>query len=446
MKINRNYFLFIYIFQLGIYIKCENNLLINFKKVNNSIFPQCLIENEIYANFNFGTPYQELPVFLKFNQYLSIITNKNIGGLYNSNKSSSIKFYNKKDTVFNYNTDLIYGKIAKENIEFNFRSNFLSDNGFKKDNFNNYSFIFCDNIENKNNKEINKNKNIFGLQLKKINTIRDENFLNQLYNNNIIDSFSIFIDYNKLEIIVGIKNLKYFDYITYKNPLNQFNIYFDIVKYKSKTEHILNDFGVEVTLDLDFNGICSPKYFYKIVNKYFFNEYILKGICSINNIENNKDLIYIKCQNKKLDYEKFPNISFYNENLNKTFELNAEDLFVEYNDTIFFLIYSNSYSTKWTFGYPFLKKYKLLIDPEKKIIGFPNKNFVIEKDTKKIKNIIIFVLIIIIIILFMLLVKTFKKINKLIKKRKKMQANELEENYNYFSSSSNDNGNDYHKI
>ena len=73
------YLFFIIIFELGIYIKCERLLYIKFIKTNISTFPQCLTENEIYTNFNFGTPYQKIPVFIKFNQYLSIISNKNIG-------------------------------------------------------------------------------------------------------------------------------------------------------------------------------------------------------------------------------------------------------------------------------------------------------------------------------------------------------------------------------
>ena len=407
------------------------------------MFPQCLTENEIYTNLNFGTPYQKIPVFLKFNQYLSIISNENIGGFYNYDKSNSIEFYYQKETVFIYKTDLVYGKIAKENIQLNFRENFYSNDGFKKDNFNNFTFVFCNNIENEKNKELYRKKNIIGLQLREINTIRDENFLNQLYENNIIHSYTMFLNYNKSEIIIGLTNLKYFDYISYKNPFNQFNIIFDTVKYQSKKDSILSDFGVEVILDFDFNGIYSPKSFYKIVNKFYFNEYILKGICSINNYELKPEIMYIKCQSE-LDYQNFPNISFYSKSLNKTFELNAEDLFIKYNDTLYFLIYSKTYSTEWIFGYPFLKKYNILIDPEKKIIGFPNKNFVIENETESKKDILIFILIIIIIILSNLLVKAFNKINKLIKKRRKKNAKELEDNYNYFSSSSNDDY--YHKI
>ena len=438
------YLFFIIIFELGIYIKCERLLYIKFIKTNISTFPQCLTENEIYTNFNFGTPYQKIPVFFKFNQYLSIISNKNIGGFYNFEKSKSIKFYNKEETTFIYNTDLIYGKIAKENIELKFRENFYSNDGFKKDNFNNFTFLFCNNIENTKNNEINRKKNIIGLHLRQINTIRDENFLNQLYENNIIQSYSMFLDYNKSELIIGITNLKYFDYISYKNPFNEFNIIFDVVKYQSKNDKILNDFGAEVILNFDFNGIYSPKSFYKIINKYFFNEYISKGICSINNYELKPEIMYIKCQSGKLNYQNFPNISFYSQSLNKTFELNAEDLFITYNDTLYFLIYSKTYLTQWIFGYPFFKKYNILINPEKKIIGFPNKNFIVERETEKKKDILIFILIIIIIILSYFFVKALIKINKLIKKRRKKNANELEDNYTYFSSSSNNEY--YHKI
>ena len=154
--------------------------------------------------------------------------------------------------------------------------------------------------------------------------------------------------------------------------------------------------------------------------------------------------MYIKCQSGKLNYQNFPNISFYSQSLNKTFELNAEDLFITYNDTLYFLIYSKTYLTQWIFGYPFFKKYNILINPEKKIIGFPNKNFIIERETGIKKDILIFILIIIIIILSNLLVKALIKINKLIKKRRKKNANELEDNYTYFSSSSNNEY--YHKI
>ena len=90
---------------------------------------------------------------------------------------------------------------------------------------------------------------------------------------------------------------------------------------------------------------------------------------------------------------------------------------------------------EWILGYPFLKKYRFVFDPEKKIIGIPNRNFIIKtKNLNKNQIIIIFLSL---IIIFMLLI--FIKFCLILKNKinRKIRANELEENYEYLSNQNN---------
>ena len=127
---------------------------------------------------------------------------------------------------------------------------------------------------------------------------------------------------------------------------------------------------------------------------------------------------------KNIKLEDFYNLTFKSKEFNYTFVLNYNDLFLEINNKIYFLMFFRKDTTEffWIFGEPFFKKYQIIFDEEKGIIGFYN--------LKKIKAfnyslLFIFLLIILVILLISVIIRM------IIIKPRKLRANELEDNYDY---------------
>jgi hypothetical protein len=163
----------------------------------------------------------------------------------------------------------------------------------------------------------------------------------------------------------------------------------------------------------------------------------------VNDEKEDSNFFYIKCK-KNIDLKKFPNLSFLSYDLKMYFNFTYQDLFKLNEDFYYFLIVfrilddNNSF---WELGEIFFRKYNLLFDLDKKIIGFPiiksnyKKNEINKKEKSRIyKSFIIFlnfilICIIIFLILFILLLIKKKKIKNRIK----------EINNNYFTFLTNDN-------
>ena len=425
-------FLFIFIFSFSS-IFTKNNIFFKIKKIyNDDYLPFFFIDNDIQTEIKIGTPAQKIPLYIVFDEYLSVISNKSIGGKYDSVMS---KTYNNLTSVdifyFLKAGDYFYGKNSIENIKFNVKNNYIENNKISTRDFN-YSFILCSNREEEKYKT-NKKKNMIGLQYRIVNSDRDENFLNQLKENNEIKTFTYLINFPESEIIFNVQNYEDFNYINYK--LENFNVIidFDEIKYNNETYS-----DKEVQINFDFNGIISSRNYFEYINKTFFEKYYNNNICFDLSIKYKDIFIIIACNKSKFNYEDFPTIFFYHKKLNKTFELIKDDLFMEKNNTIFFLVYYQKILIpNWVLGYPFLKKYPIVFDPEKKIIGIPNKIFIIKKKYLNKNQIFIIILILIIILMLIILIKFCLILKNKI--YRKIRANELEDNYEYFSNENNKN-------
>ena len=136
--------------------------------------------------------------------------------------------------------------------------------------------------------------------------------------------------------------------------------------------------------------------------------------------------------------KEFPALSFKSNGLNKTFILNGDDLFKEYNNNLLFMIVFEKYSYKlWTLGKIFMKKYNFYFDNDKKFIGCFERIIPKKNETKSFFDKIkwyIFIIIGIIIGFFL-----GKKIRD---RRRKLRANELEDKFEYLSNKSINNNND----
>ena len=146
-------FLFIFIFIFSS-IFTKNNIFFKIKKIYNkddiSFF---LIDNDIQTELKFGTPAQKVPIFIIFNEYLSVITNKSVGGKYNNINSNTYVNTSYVDVFYFLNKgQSFYGKNSKDNIHFNIKNNYIESNQISTKIFN-YSFILCSTKEENEKKK-----------------------------------------------------------------------------------------------------------------------------------------------------------------------------------------------------------------------------------------------------------------------------------------------------
>ena len=134
---------------------------------------------------------------------------------------------------------------------------------------------------------------------------------------------------------------------------------------------------------------------------------------------------------KNINISQIQSIKFDHKGLIYTFELDYHDFFREYNNKFYCTIFfQNEYHVNWIFGQIFFKKYEIIIDQDRKILGIYINNPK-NKKTTFLNWLFVLILFFLIIILIILLYRRSKLIPKRIK------ANELiEDEFN----------NDYLKI
>ena len=279
-------------------------------------------------------------------------------------------------------------------------------------NFNNYTDYLLNNkyyIEY-NSSKINKEK--IYLTYNKI-----YNLIYELKNLNIIKFYTFYINLNKKTIIFG-EQYEQNNFIkSNKNlKINVDDIYYNNIK--DAESYVFEKF-----IDFDFNlkGIYASKKFSDYIEK-FFSKNIENKICE--KIYQNNIFLYV-CDEKNFIINNFPTIYFNVKSLNYNFFLDKNDLFIKYENKIYCLIFfQSSSSSLWTLGEPFIKKYNLLVDFDRKTITFD----INEKNNEKKNNIknnifyFIFISLLIFIIIF-LIVLIFKFYNN---KYKKLKGLELE--------------------
>ena len=156
----------------------------------------------------------------------------------------------------------------------------------------------------------------------------------------------------------------YFWSITFKD------IY--IYKYSPTGEKSkLSTFADVVEIYLDDIMIYGPMYYITMVKTEFFNKY--KSCKSYKDPE----IRYYceKNENFGIDELKlFPSLFLDQAFLNYTFELTYKDLFIEMDDKYHFLVVPNSDDETWSIGYSLLKKYQFVFNQDSRTVGFYNPN------------------------------------------------------------------------
>ena len=454
-----------------------------------SFFQQFTPKNYI-SKISIGSPPQEINIHLTPNDYRFYIANdicyNNSISFYNYSQSSS---FNKILPAISPFDDLADASFVEEKVSFyddiNLSTSLIIEQFkfyfYKKYIFKENSNIFCGIIGlaiNRENLELDYYDDndylpsIFST-LKSYEYITKYSWTYEYFDKNsknnyiskIIKNKSIIDEYDGL-IIIGQYPHEYNPSMFSGHHLN--NIYSDKSHYKfiwnfnfnkiyyyanqsfsdpDKEEKIINLVDRQVELLFNINYILSTKEYFNSIKQNYFDFYINKNICMINDMKTeSSEYQIISCEKENFtndDIKKFPSIYFMHPEFNYTFVLNYEELFEESNKKLFFLIYClKSNSNLWILGKLFLKKYHFSFNQDSNTIHFysdydkillKRKNGINENKNEKSHHINIKIIILLIcIFIFSLILGVL--IGKIIGMKKgKNKACELKDNFDYFS-------------
>ena len=404
-------FFILLIIKFNSIISLSNPIKLQFsKKTSHPESEYFLIErdNEIYTDIEIGTPKIKISTKISMEYSPFIIRSSIIDGLYNEN--NSVTFYKKGDLKTDFYLELFKeGYYSYDKIKFD-------SNSFDS----NLTFILATKDDLKK-----KVPNAFiGLKIEDSSFVREQVLINQLKKNKLIKNNCFFINFdnkneNKGEIIIGNYpheydknyNEKYLHNTKVSDNNNNWKIIIDKVLWKNVSLSKVNQ--AKFLLD---SGVIFGTDQLKEEIEVFFYQY--QSICQLK-IYYKDSHIYFVC-NKDFDIKTFPEISFYSKDLNYTFILNYNDLFIKKEDFYYLLIVFGDYQNDiWILGKPFLKKYNIIFDIDKKVVSYYSENAIKGKGSKILIWLIIFILAFIIGSLGYLIYKKYnfhrkKRINEIV--------------------------------
>ena len=386
----------------------------NEKKIINN-----LMINDLITKIKIGTPPQEINLSLHFKDFITyILGNECITECPKFNeKNSKTHLIIKKNIIYSY-SGFEEGSISNETIN-------IGDN-----NINNFQFILANKLRQDNFFSTTE-YGVIGLneKLQRANLDLEEiNFIKQLKNQNLIDSYTFSIKYineNDGELIIGnypheydkiFKEENIIEIYSHKISDNgEWGIMFDnITSGDFEIDKIEKSYSSLIYLE---NGVFfSNKEYQNIINQQFFLKYLNSKNCIIQEFLDYQ--IYI-CDNT-INKKAFPSLKFHLKAIHFIFEFNFNDLFYEYNHKNYFLVFFTN-SSFWKIGKQMFKKYRLSFNQDKRTISFYGN------DTKNNNHYFlkfIFLLILGVIIIILLINLRNKKLIKLFK-NKRIKAEEL---------------------
>ena len=470
---------------------------INLRCNQSSDFFSKIFSNDIYINLTLGTPNQQVKALLKmeFDEFLiynnayiynesstyqNLDKNKQSYTYFLDEKKSEDMFYfqnystynellnnenedknhNNKDISSLMNFKLVINKENDFSINWSTsdkKSPLLKNYGIVGLRYpmNNYSLLFVNNL--KQNKVIN-NYSFSLIFSDYINNIKSSNINYNIDNNGY---FILGEDLNSNEIN-GIKYTR----AEKKYSMIEWEIIFDeIYSYQSpqnqeeaNSKYMINK-AHQVELVISKPYIVGTKEYESFIYDNFFKDLIDKGVCNKTFISINKIYYGYYCDNSSELFisSLFPDLHFYNRELQEIFNLAKKDLFycdINYNNKnehfcYFMILFSNinliMEKTKWSLGIPFFKKFRFMFDYDKKVVGFysnvtyfiheGNGQYTNEQNKKNMigdnfnTNLKISLIIVLIIVILLLIYFINKKCFTKTKRRNKL--NELDDEYDY---------------
>lgn len=270
----------------------------------------------------------------------------------------------------------------------------------------NYEILIPQKIKETSGLYANSGKLGLGLNFdKSYNIPETTGFLNSLKTSDSIDLKYYFFEYTDLKkgkgnLVIGELPYEYNSNKYKEKNFEETHIYkegeydkwiFSITKFLYDNKHIDNrTFTIKnAKLKFDFGMLQAPQSFIQCVNSTFINEINSKQ-CQFKEVNN---YIYFFC-NKTVSMN-LKKLTFVNDNTGYSFDINNDDIWYNYEGNKYLLIRfekkESDTEDNWILGEPFLKKYTVVFDMEKKKMHIMNPN--IEEERSKTMDIILFVVI-----------------------------------------------------
>ena len=402
----------------------ESYIVYPFKKSTkeNKSYPENLLQNDLEITLKIGTPPQSVDLNLRSRIYTFFVTSSQVNlpyKLFNEKESTSLVQISKRETNF---TNMEYSKGLK-----------ISES------------IYINNKELKGitlmlGTELAYNEcGALGLRL--INSHESSNdlsFIYQIKKYANLDSYTFTLKYKNDEegdLIIGAyphvydnkfneKNFFYSKAGSNKNGVN-WVLNFDIIKYNNKS---VNVGSKKSLINIEYGLIQAPfKY------KNYFKNNFYGDRCS-EKFNERRNVTIVHCSSN-FDITSFKDLIFELKDIETQFVFTYKDLFIkENNEYIFGIVFDEDVDAKdptWIFGKPFMKKYELVYDLDRKIIGLYKEGN--ESPSEKSKVNVVFIILLVILILAVAGLSYF--IFFYLKKTRKSRAFELnDDNFDYVPS------------
>ena len=402
----------------------ESYIVYPFKKSTkeNKSYPENLLQNDLEITLKIGTPPQSVDLNLRSRIYTFFVTSSQVNlpyKLFNEKESTSLVQISKRETNF---TNMEYSKGLKIS-----ESIYINDKELKG-------------ITLMLGTELAYNEcGALGLRL--INSHESSNdlsFIYQIKKYANLDSYTFTLKYKNDEegdLIIGAyphvydnkfneKNFFYSKAGSNKNGVN-WVLNFDIIRYNNKS---VNVGSKKSLINIEYGLIQAPfKY------KNYFKNNFYGDRCS-EKFNDKRNVTIVHCSSN-FDITSFKDLIFELKDIETQFVFTYKDLFIkENNEYIFGIVFDEDVDAKdptWIFGKPFMKKYELVYDLDRKIIGLYKEGN--ESPSEKSKVNVVFIILLIILILAVAGLSYF--IFFYLKKTRKSRAFELnDDNFDYVPS------------
>ena len=386
-------------------------------------YPENLLQNDLEITLKIGTPPQSVDLNLRSRIYTFFVTSSQVNlpyKLFNEKESTSLVQISKRETNF---TNMEYSKGLKIS-----ESIYINDKELKG-------------ITLMLGTELAYNEcGALGLRL--INSHESSNdlsFIYQIKKYANLDSYTFTLKYKNDEegdLIIGAyphvydnkfneKNFFYSKAGSNKNGVN-WVLNFDVIRYNNKS---VNVGSKKSLINIEYGLIQAPfKY------KNYFKNNFYGDRCS-EKFNERRNVTIVHCSSN-FDITSFKDLIFELKDIETQFVFTYKDLFIkENNEYIFGIVFDEDVDAKdptWIFGKPFMKKYELVYDLDRKIIGLykEGRN---ESPIEKSKVNVVFIILLIILVLAVAGLSYF--IFFYLKKTRKSRAFELnDDNFDYVPS------------
>ena len=424
------FFIFLIFFFYISYIS-NSYIKMPFYKNNTNDFISNYLNIQLNTNFKIGNPPQNIHITLSFLTQSFILKGSLYNSEYNEKESNKSIIYNHSGLIF-YDGTVFHIEYGCDRVLFENYSNVDVYKNIKID-----GFVFQ--LLNDSSMTDKFKSGILGLSNIVYRDDYDIPFINHLTTRLIIKNRIFFIDYeNDTFGYIYFGNFPhFFDNNIYeeKNYRRVKNNYYSMWNLNFNNyyigEKVIN--GSSVNINFHFKGIIVDENLKKIFDELFFNKYnyLEKKNCEVNiyKVLENNILVY-KCDDS-INIKKFPKFKMFHKSYNFTFEFDGNELFLKdkFENKYIFLISFKKNEYFFQLGEIFIRKYMLVFNHGEKDIGMYiqiNKNN--SKFLKISKQFLI--LLIFIILIFTIIILSFF-LWKAHKKKRKLRANELEDNYEY---------------